>query len=89
MNKKILSSIVLGATVSCAVATGILADSFEFVRSSGSPAAVLDNTKAARNSSLRPAAAATITDKNILADDEGESVILLDNVPAYQQYCPK
>lgn len=85
MNKKILSSIVLGATVSCAVATGILADSFEFVRSSGSPAAVLDNTKAARNSSLRPAAAATITDKNILADDEGESVILLDNVPAYQE----
>jgi hypothetical protein len=85
MNKKIFSIIAFGITVSCALATGVLAESIEFVRSGGNSAIMLDGTKEARNTSLRPQISQNPgLEMNILAEDENESIILIDNLPAFQ-----
>lgn len=48
MNKKLLSIIALGVTVTGALASGIFAGEGLFTRSSKAPAAAIDNTAGAR-----------------------------------------
>ena len=83
MNKKLLSIIALGVTVTGALAAGVIAERFNFTRSDKTPAAAIDNTADARKA-LRAADAnpAMLTP---MADETAESVVLIDNAPAFQQ----
>lgn len=83
MNKKLLSIIALGVTVTGALASGIFAGEGLFTRSSKAPAAAIDNTAGARKA-LRAADVnpAMLTP---MADETAEPVVLLDNAPAFQQ----
>lgn len=85
MNKKILSIIALGATVSCALATGAFAGHPEFIRSSSRTSTVTGDTKDARTTSLRPAAAVAPALMSAVAADADEPVILIDKAPAFQE----
>lgn len=80
MNKKLFSIITLGATVSCALAAGLLLETPEFLRSSGTPQTVLDGTKHGRNTLLPQAdLKQCMAVARPLA--EGASTTLIDNVP--------
>lgn len=85
MNKKLVSIIALGTAVSCALATGLLGNQIEFVRTSGAHGTIPGDTRAARTTSLRPAAASAMPGMTILADEGEESQVLLDKIPAYQE----
>lgn len=83
MNKKLLSIIALGVTVTGALAAGVIAERNNFTRSAKTPAAAIDNTRAARTA-ISPAAVspAMLTP---MADESTETSVLIDNAPTFQQ----
>lgn len=74
-HKKLLSTFALSAMVTSALATGLWGDVVEFIRTSGPVKAMVQTTREARHTALRPVAApAAYNYGSLKATEAGETV---------------